>query len=373
MNEAVERGGRLYLLDALRGLAALTVVVWHYQHFYYVAPGSLETGFVRSSQPFYALLWPLYENGFGAVPLFFSLSGFVFFMLYLQAVRSGTVGPNVFFVLRFARLYPLHVVTLLFVAAGQFLSQVIDGTSIVYPCNTGQFFVLNVLLVSHWLPTDQICFSFNEPVWSVSVEVFLYLVFFVFALAMPTNINYQLALSALVVAIGVGVQFFGGFHLLGVPLICFFAGGCAYLNWQKLKARPRSLAVGASAALAFSLLLCKIFGVNVYVLGVITFPAIILLLATIQAMRPTIGHSLRLLGDVSYSSYLLHFPLQLTLILWSRHVTPIAFGNPWVWLLFFSVLTALSVATYHWFEKPMRDLLRRRMLSSGPRASVVGR
>jgi peptidoglycan/LPS O-acetylase OafA/YrhL len=343
------------------------VVVWHYQHFYYVSPGTLDAGFVRSSQPFYALLWPLYEEGHGAVPLFFSLSGFVFFMLYAEPVQSGAVGPRGFFVFRFARLYPLHAVALLIVAAGQLLSQAVDGTSVVYPCNTGLYFALNLGLISHWLPADRICWSFNAPVWSVSVEVFLYVLFFLFALAMPSGKIYQIAACALVVAIGVGFHYFGGFHLLGVPLICFFAGGFACLVWQELKAWSLALATGASVALAFSLLLSWIYDVNVYIVGVIAFPALLTLLATIQTMRPKTGRSVRILGDISYSSYLLHFPLQLILILWSRHVTPIQFGDPGVWLLFFAFLAAVSVATYHGFEKPVQELLRRRMLRSVPR------
>jgi len=41
----------LYLLDILRGLASLAIVIWHYQHFFFVAPGEPSETFIRSDQP----------------------------------------------------------------------------------------------------------------------------------------------------------------------------------------------------------------------------------------------------------------------------------------------------------------------------------
>ena len=168
--------GRFYLLDIVRGCAALSVVVWHYQHFFYSAPAMLrlsfdralqpfyallwplydESGhavqvfsrlapdFDRASQPFYALLWPFYEQGGRAVQMFFVLSGFVFFYHYRDAIRTQAIDARRFFLLRFSRLYPLHAATLLLVAAGQFLSRALDGEFVAYPCNSIAHFGLNL-------------------------------------------------------------------------------------------------------------------------------------------------------------------------------------------------------------------------------------
>ncbi len=109
----------LYLLDILRGLASLAIVVWHYQHFFYVAPGKISEEFVRSSQPLYFIFWPLYDNGHFSVQLFFVLSGFVFYFIYYDKVRSRSVSGYDFLILRFSRLYPLYFVTLIYVAVVQ--------------------------------------------------------------------------------------------------------------------------------------------------------------------------------------------------------------------------------------------------------------
>ena len=64
-------------LDALRGLAALSVVFWHWKHFFFVGP-RLRPDFIAARQPFFEMFEPLYRHGWLAVDLFFTLSGFIF-------------------------------------------------------------------------------------------------------------------------------------------------------------------------------------------------------------------------------------------------------------------------------------------------------
>ncbi len=105
-------------VDALRGLAALSVVVFHYHHFYLRdaagRPDIPETG----TFPYAAILDAAYRHGGLAVEHFWVISGFVFAHVYLG--RPTTM--RAFWVARFARLYPLHLVTLLAVAALQAVS-----------------------------------------------------------------------------------------------------------------------------------------------------------------------------------------------------------------------------------------------------------
>jgi peptidoglycan/LPS O-acetylase OafA/YrhL len=44
----------------LRGIAALSVLLWHYQHFFFANPSTFD----RSQQPFYSLFNTFYINGF---------------------------------------------------------------------------------------------------------------------------------------------------------------------------------------------------------------------------------------------------------------------------------------------------------------------
>ena len=110
---------RLHALDTLRGVAALAIVVWHWQHFYAIS-GVWQAGWQRTAQPLYWVLKPLYDAGWAAVDLFFALSGFIFFWLYAPAIRERAMGLGKFAWLRFSRLYPLFFVTLIVAAILQY-------------------------------------------------------------------------------------------------------------------------------------------------------------------------------------------------------------------------------------------------------------
>jgi len=71
-------------------------------------------------------------------------------------------------------------------------------------------------------------------------------------------------------------------------------------------------------------------------------------------------HRFAFVGDISYSTYMLHFPMQLALALVAVHyaLTPAAFENPVAMILFYAALIALGGLSFHYFERPMQNLLR---------------
>jgi peptidoglycan/LPS O-acetylase OafA/YrhL len=357
---------RLYLLDILRGFASLVVVVWHYQHFFFIAPDTFKPGFTRDMQPLYAMLSLFYEHGYRAVYLFFALSGFVFYFQYGEAIRAESVTLSKFFKYRFSRLYPLHFVTLLLVALGQAASRSIDGQELVYPCNDWQHFGLHLVFVTDWSPTGAPCSSFNFPVWSVSIEIFLYAVFFLVALNLPRRWSGQVLLTAVLVLFGVGMAQIGGPPVMGEPLYCFFSGGLAYLFWSRF-CQPRHDTRKVIAVSAFMLIasatLCWLNGANSYILGVVTYPSAIVLLASSQSLRHDLGYRLRLIGDITYATYLLHFPIQLGLLLLVKaKLLAIDFTSPVVFIAFIALVIGLSIPTYYRFERPMQQALRHRSM-----------
>lgn len=100
-------------IDFLRGIAAIAVLIWHYQHFYFASSTENNIGNERSAQPFFSALKFFYLNGHLAVQFFWILSGFVFFHVYKA---QPEISARSFFAHRFARLYPLHLITLCSVA-----------------------------------------------------------------------------------------------------------------------------------------------------------------------------------------------------------------------------------------------------------------
>jgi peptidoglycan/LPS O-acetylase OafA/YrhL len=380
VSKKAPRGGikHLYLLDILRGLASLSVVLWHYQHFYFVAPGKLAAGYLRSWEPLYSLLWPFYLYGDDAVALFFVLSGFVFYYTYSTAIPDKLVSPYKFFILRFSRLYPLHFATLIIVAVVQLDASASLGSFIVYPSNNLRNFVLNLFFASDW--GFQRGLSFNSPVWSVSVEVLLYGLFFLVTLAMAKKVFP--AIAFVIFGFLMTCSPSGSFRDIGLGIYCFFSGGIAFIVFDRFRHSTHlSPCLAAAAIFICNIIIIVILNIifprfsntifRLFVLIPGCFSSLVLLLATLQLEWSTLGRPVKLIGDITYSTYLLHFPIQL-IIIWgaARSGATINFGNPAILLLYVGIVIGLSIPCYYLFELPARSFLRRRLMR--PAAATVG-
>ena len=365
---ALERPARLYSLDVLRGVAALAVVFWHWRHFFF--QGTERASIVPEHLPLYSVFAPLYDNGWLGVDLFFCLSGFVFYWLYADAVARSAVAGRDFFVLRFSRLYPLHAATLLLVAGGQALAQALSGSPFVYRHNDAYHFVLNVLFAPAWGLEEGP--SFNAPVWSVSVEVVLYGIFFMLCRVLPVRASV-LALAAIA-----GLLVVEPLYLpLGRGICAVFVGGLAYLAYGRLRAGP-AWAWIAIVALASWLLVplaaawLPTRGQLLYVAGLV-FPLTILALALLETRGLRFFSKGGFLGDMSYSSYLLHFPLQMLAVAIAAlaGVERSVFYSPWMLAAFIGVLLAVSFASHRLFEMPVQRALRTRALTPSRSHAIV--
>lgn len=364
----------LYVLDISRGVAALAVVLWHWQHFAYKG-NSLSQEFTRESQPLYELLRLFYEKGLMGVEYFFLLSGFIFFWLYSESIKNkGTVAWE-FGVSRFSRLYPLHFVTLIAVAILQYLYISRENVSFVYPFNDVFHFLLNVGFASKW--GFESGWSFNAPIWSVSIEVLLYGVFFLVASLRLGGWLYCLNISVIsfVLSSVIHHPIFGG-------LAMFFLGGLVFYSASLLSLKRRELITPVYLITVFSWssvivnyyifdlssgiqeigVLGKIFlvGFPLYIL----FPFTVLSLVLIEINRGPQLKALSWIGDITYSSYLLHFPLQLSFGI------AVSFGilshnfylSPVYLIAYFAILIPLSYITFIKFERPMQRVIRAKLL-----------
>ena len=103
---------------------------------------------------------------------------------------------------------------------------------------------------------------------------------------------------------------------------------------------------------------------SLYSFNIVLFPATILTLAVWEGFRGTLGRRLSFLGNISYSLYLLHFPLQLVVMLFalSLSLPRTVFYSPWALLGFYGILIPLSLVSYYFFERPIQNLLRKKKI-----------
>lgn len=310
----------------------------------------------------------------------FLLSGFVFFWRYGSAIASGQCGAKRFAIYRIARLYPLHAATLLVVLVLQLLFLTHNGAYFVYHSNDAYHFALHAFFLSHW--GFERGHSFNTPVWSVSIEVALYGCFF--ALAYLRGARWPIV-AALVCAL-VGVQLAGIGGRWPRSIEAFFTGGLTFFAVQAylgVKNRPAALDyllagiapalwLGMAVFAPFSEFMLQREPTQLY--SRILFPATIASLVILEARwRPNLK-ALRWIGDISYSTYLIHFPLQLlfALIVSYLGLTTGAFYSPWALLAFFAVLIPLSLASFHYFERPVQDAIRKKWVPDAGHAQRAG-
>lgn len=365
---------RLYALDISRAFASLSVVLWHWQHFAFEGY-SLPEGFVRETQPLYEVLRLFYEKGHMGVSYFFLLSGFIFFWLYRVSIRNRKVSAWTFAVQRFSRLYPLHLATLLVVALLQLLYVSREGISFVYRFNDIYHFFLNLGFASWW--GWQKGASFNGPVWSVSIEVLLYFIFFLvasfrlggwlFCLTVSVASFVLLQFVPQEILNGFAMFFLGGLvfqltflistkhQVLRQPvyLITILAWACVIVNYYFFDLASTILSFGRAGSIF-------LVGFPNYVL----FPLTVCSLALVEIDKKPFLKPISWMGDISYASYLLHFPLQLLFGLAASYgiLSSGFYTNPLYLVLYFLILIPLSYVVFRKFERPMQKTIRSRFI-----------
>jgi peptidoglycan/LPS O-acetylase OafA/YrhL len=348
-------------LEIARFLCALAVMFWHYQHFFItgIAVGKEVQADEVTKFPFYRIFSFFYDNGHFAVPIFWMISGFIFFWKYSEALNNGRVTAYRFFVLRFSRLYPLHFLTLIIVTLLQIIYIRTHGTGFVYSDTDPFHFVLQVLFASNWL--DQLPFTFNGPIWSVSIEVIVY----AFFLVVVTFLRPGLALCVLFAVAAKGVSHFYPERVLEC-VEYFFVGGLIRSVAGALSHRHRLVALAVSAvglclSIATHFKFGSIIGFSFFVVS--TFA---LLDEAVSLRRSRVVK----VGDLTYASYLLHFPVQLAVVLVidALGVSRNLFLEPVALVAFILGTFGLSWLVFKGFEMPAQAALRAAWLRSGERA-----
>ena len=346
---------KLLGLEWIRFIAAFAILIWHYQHFAFV--GYQPVDFVKEQQPFYSLFKPLYDYGGLGVQLFWCISGFIFFWKYREPICQKTVDGKAFFILRFSRLYPLHFITLVAMAGLQISYFQGHGAFFVDANNDWQHFIPQLFLASNWGGQG---YSFNAPIWSISIEVLVYCFFFLVLRVFGGTTWITLTVLGICAWIKV--------HDLTQSLIVncvvyFYLGGLTVDIFHKLNKTPWQ-----KWALVFCFLVIltpwveqveSFFNQHREIWMMLYFPFVVYFFATPFRLNQSMDRSIQTLGNLTYASYLIHFPLQLLIVLFFGLLRiEIPFYDPKFFILFMGSALFLSYLVYQCYEKPWQDRIR---------------
>lgn len=363
----------IHSLTSLRYIAAVWVVFFHFKQ--YFPQSGLES-------------LPLLQLGYLGVDFFFILSGFVLAHVYLDKIAARRFDYWGFVVRRFARVYPMHLLCLfltivLGVVAARLGWQfaVWDPTTFLGADRgeTIRALFANVTLIHAWGATKGL--TFNLPSWSISAEWFAYLLFpaVVLAVGQRRLPSVLAVVASLVFLVGLALaheillrrSLFETTWNMGVlRILPEFTLGVALRHWGgvfTLGPRMARPAFFASCALLVVLLM-----VQAPALAAVLVLALIVLLAADAERQSGLGPMCHpfpvLLGEVSYSVYMLHFPIGVALLDFglrsqSAAAMPLAIGLIVATIVLITVLSWLS---HRFFEIPARELLIRAGRGASP-------
>ncbi len=338
--------GRWATLDGLRGYLAHAVfihhaaIAWHYH----------QNGQIgMPPERFFA------QIGQVGVALFFMITGFLFWDRLVRQRRD--FDWRSFAISRALRLYPLYLPLLaaLLLTVMYLQNWTLRDTPLQLIEQLVQWLVFHRPDINQVVGTGNLI---SNVTWTLAYEVYFYLSLPLLGLIFLYR-GPLLKTVACVVGLYVLAQLVGWEHSLKKKYLLSFAGGIAAVYWirnPKLVEWAKSktaTVVALTLLLVVMTLLNKTFAV---------FPLLLLsvffcIVASGNDLLGTLSlRSARWMGEISYSTYLLH-----GLLLWwlAYHLYPqlgFATDAPWLFLAVIAaccvVLVALSSTTFLLFEKP---------------------
>lgn len=365
-------------LTGLRFVAALVVVLFHSQ---FLIEGLSSSGYHAAH---------LIQSGYIGVSVFFVLSGFILAYTYILPGGGMRGSRGSFWFARFARVYPVYVLALLF-SLPLFLNiSIWHPVGVMHLRDVIRAAILTPTLLQAWTPKK--AWMWDGPAWSLSVEAFFYLVFPYVAVSISREslrrvlINGALlgvcvlagpVLFALRTSSGVwkvtpsvygpwvaAVKFLPLFHLPE-----FLIGVCAGVIFVNRRAVDKNRRGFSWITLASAVAIIAILSISnqiPYLLlhdGLLA-PLVAVLIYGLATGGGFLGRMLstrrmQLLGGASYALYLFHSPLNSYLTIGARYIE---LDNRAGWdalAVYVAASLLLAIVVYVYVEEPARNRLKR--------------
>lgn len=321
-------------LDALRGVAALAVVVFHAKRL---------------------LGWSALPSGYLAVDFFFVLSGFVIAHAYDSRLK-GTMSAAQFIWHRLVRFYPLYFAGFA-VGLAYEIGLVATGNSVAIPSPTLLAAAASALifLPFPFVQRDGNIFALNVPSWSLFYELAVNALYAIFFRWMSTR--FIVAIAAASAAI------FGSF------IIVQGNGDFGALASQSLIAIPRTIFSFSAGLLIYRLNIASprvpkflIFGMlvvpmtlpvsagNTFLFVFLISPLLVTLAAATEPSQRS-QRAFEFLGLISFPIYALHRPV---LAFAQTFADRLSFSPVATLVLTMAFLVALSFALDSYYDRPLR-------------------
>jgi peptidoglycan/LPS O-acetylase OafA/YrhL len=338
-------GGRLYILDGLRLVAALMVVIWHF-----VGANSSQAYGKPTSSLFPAVVWKLAHYGWTGVYLFFLISGFVICM----SAWGRPMGD--FAASRITRLFPAYWFAVLLTSAVLTVAPIFQGRRKLSDT------VSNLSMFQELLGVRPI----DPAYWTLLVEMQFYLLF---AIVVAKGLTYKRVVTFCavwtLVSLAASAYSVPGSAALAPRFSSFFVAGIAFYLIYRFGS---SLLLWGIVGFSWIICMNRIIKLAAGNYGADWRPAsvaitlffVLVALIALHKFDWIRWKALVAAGALTYPLYLVHQEIGLTLIKgFSEHIAPVP-----LLLSVIAVVLLLAYLIHHLVEKPVARLLKRGLSSS---------
>lgn len=333
-------------LTGIRFFAAIWVVFYHFRDG--LRPISMLAPFM-----------PLVEYGYLAVPLFFILSGFILSHTYFP--RYGLRYHPEFVYRRFARLWPVHVASIL---AMMVYMAVIVAHSGHFEDESGSFawqhLPSELAMVRSWFSKDLV---WNYPAWSIHAEWFAYLLVFPAAFWSFRSVSRRWILVCVIGILLLGHTLLPREQVPGMcaEILLLFLTGSALYRLRLLLPHFPGTWVATTGLLLFMVSVSGVFSHSIWLIY-LAFALLIFglsydggWLARLLSKRPVVYG-----GLISYSMYMTHAVVLKCTDAAFHKLGVHSQGQRIVGAMFFvGVVLVTASAFYHLIELPCNLVLRK--------------
>lgn len=318
-----------------------------------------------------------FAHGYLWVDFFFILSGFILSYVYKTRLTISTSINNdsvyKFYLARFARIYPLHLITLLGLLAIEISAYLVHSDAadaFIDEKKSALTFIANLILMHGWGILSQNT-SWNVPSWSISTEAACYMLFPLIIIILRRTSLTAFAFVTIGVSVAIYISIFSRYRSIedAAPLLRCFGGFILGMGIFSISVIGKLISnTWISVSQCFVILgitLSMHLGLS-HSLIISQFGLLIVLTAHDTGFIAPILRTppLVLLGTLSYSIYLTHWLVYRAYWIYGNdifHGLASNYSPANVTLLkyaaFFSLVIIMSFATYRWVEVPARIFL----------------
>jgi peptidoglycan/LPS O-acetylase OafA/YrhL len=335
-------------LTGVRALAALGVVLFHF------TGDTTLAQILAAHEGDWLGFRRLFASGYLGVDLFFVLSGFIIHHVYRSKFATNITSGSyaAFLRYRFARIWPVHIVTMAAMLALYAIAiSVLNREPSHKEAYSIPVVVTNIAMLHAWIGYP----SPNIPAWSISAEWFAYVLFpFMCMGLLRVSIGAKVGL---IIAAFFVVELWGNTHPL-LRITPEFMIGMVLRDLLPPQPRPAFIGLMAVGGLLASIYLIQTEALALKVALLSTL--IVALTSPTDWLTKVLSTTpLVYLGEISYSTYMTHGIVWSLVLNVVRMIAPEAETNP-AWVVWPSIVLVLgaSALTYHMIELPARRMLR---------------